>query len=148
MERGHLPLKEVKQWEENVIDFSASERSIRMIYTHPTDTPFGLDAIRAFEQKALSEQSKGRITVAPMSHFADFLNRYAKTSWQIKKQKGHGYSIDLKNPEGLKDITVAVYVGDEQNYSVSEGAVKTVREDGWLYLTVTSNQQKKHIEVV
>lgn len=147
LERGHVPPEEVKQWMDDLIDFSAEERSIRMIYTHPSDTPFALEAMRAFEEKAASEQRKGRITVAPMSQFADFLNRRAGTTWQVKKEKGNNYAIDLENPQGLKDITVAVYVGEEHRNMVLGGNVKTTEENGWLYLTVTSNQQKKHLDV-
>jgi hypothetical protein len=145
MERGHVPEEEVQQWVEDLIDFSAREKVIRMVYTHPSDTRFCLEAIRALEEKALSEQSAGRIKVAPMSQFADYLNRYSKTKCEIKKAD-NDYSIELENPEGLKDMTVAVYVGEENNV-VSGGDVKTFEEDGWLYLTVTSNPQKKKLEV-
>jgi hypothetical protein len=131
---------------EDLIDFSAREKVIRMVYTHPSDTRFCLEAIRALEEKALAEQSAGRIKVAPMSQFADYLNRYSKTKCEIKKAD-NDYSIELENPEGLKDMTVAVYVGEENNNIVSGGDVKTTEEDGWLYLTVTSNPQKKLLEV-
>ncbi|MCL6559298.1 MAG: hypothetical protein K6U74_10975 [Firmicutes bacterium] len=147
MERGHVPPEEVRGWMEDLIDFSAKERVIRTIYTHPSDTRFCLAAMRAFEEKALAEQRNERIYVAPMSSFADFLNRYSKTSWQIKKQGIRDYAVDLENAEGLQDITVAVYVGEGNQSVVLGGDVKTVEEDGWLYLTVTSNDQKKHFEV-
>lgn len=146
MERGHVPVEEVRQWVDDLIDFSAKERVVRMIYTHPSDRLFCLEAIRAFEEKALSEQAEGKIRVAPMSWFADFLNRYSKTRWEIKRE-GKDYSIELENPEGLKDITVAVYVGEDFKNIVSGGDVKTVQEDGWLYLTITSNDQKKKLEI-
>jgi len=147
MERGRVSPGEVKQWLEDLVDFSAEERTIRMVYTHPSDTRFCLDAFRAFEEKALAEQKNDRVIVAPMSWFADFLNRNAQTRWQVKKQDGRNYVIDLENPEGLEDITVAVYVGEGQEYVVRGGNVKSVREEGWLYLTITSNRQKKHLEV-
>lgn len=146
MERGLVPEEEVRQWMEDLIDFTGKEKVIRMIYTHPSDQRYCLEAIRAFEDKALAEQGAGRIRVAPMSRFAEFLNRYAKTRWEIKK-KGRDYAIELENPEGLADITVAVYVGEEFKNIVSGGDVKTVQEDGWLYLTVTSNDQKKKLEI-
>jgi hypothetical protein len=145
MERGHVPVEEVRQWIEELIDFSADEKAIRMVYTHPSDTGFCMEAIRALEEKALAEQSAGRIKVAPMNQFADFLNRYSKTKWEIKKAD-NDYSIELENPEGLKDITVAVYVGEE-NKIVLGSDVKTSEENGWLYLTVTSNPQKKTIDI-
>jgi len=136
----------VRQWVEDLIDFTGEEKVIRMVYTHPSDTRFCMEAIRALEEKALAEQNAGRIKVAPMSQFADFLNRYSKTKWEIKKA-GSDYSIELENPEGLKDITVAVYMGEENNNIVSGGDVKTAEEDGWLYLTVTSNPQKKTLYI-
>lgn len=146
MERGGVKDEEVQQWMNDLVDFTTKEKVIRMIYTHPSDTRFCLGAIKAFEDKAREEQEKGRLTVAPMSKFADFLNRRAKTLCVIHKQAGYNYSIDLENPDSLEDITVAVYVGEE-NHVVQGGNVDTLFEDGWLYLTVTSSQTKKHIDV-
>ena len=146
MERGLVPQKEVKGWMEDLIDFAAQERVIRMIYTHPSDTRYCLKAIRAFEQKALSEQNNGRIKVAPMSEFADFLNRHAKTSFQIRKEENNNYAIELENAEGLKDITVAVYVGEDDKNIILGENVDITKEEGWLYITVTSNQQIIHLE--
>lgn len=148
MERGKVPPHEAQRWMEDLVEFAAEERAIRMVYTHPTDTRFGTGAIKAFEEKALAEQEKGRLTVAPMSHFADFLNRHARTDWQVKKREGGGYSVDLKNPDGLKDLTVAVYVGESGEYTVAGGDVGTMREKGWLYLTITSQDREKHLEVI
>ena len=147
MERGDVSPEEARCWIDDLIDFAARERSIRTIYTHPSDTRFGLDTIRAFEEKALAGQKEGRIRVATMSQFADFLNRHSTTKWQVKKQEGNNYSIDLENPEGLQDLTVAVFVGEDGKVVVLGENVNTVQEDGWLYLTVTSNHQKKHLEV-
>ncbi|OPX83864.1 MAG: hypothetical protein A4E53_04466 [Pelotomaculum sp. PtaB.Bin104] len=147
MERGHVTPGEVKQWTADLVDFAADEKTIRMIYTHPSDTRFCLDAIRAFEEKVSAEQQNGRITMAPMSWYADFLNRSAKTSYQIKRQDTGAYLIDLENPESLKDITVAVYLGEGVKYDVRGGDVQGVLEGGWLYLTVTSDHQKEHLEV-
>ncbi|OPY58412.1 MAG: hypothetical protein A4E55_00904 [Pelotomaculum sp. PtaU1.Bin035] len=147
MERGRVPSEKVKQWLEDLIDYSAEERTIRMVYTHPSETRFCLEAIRAFEQKALSEQKNDRITVAPMSWFADFLNRYSLTRWQVEKQNGRDYIIDLENPESLKDITIAVYVGEEHKHVVWGGNIKSAEEGGWLYLTITSNLKVAHLEI-
>lgn len=145
MERGYAPAAEVRQWMEELIDFSAEEKVIRMVYTHPSDTLFCLEAMKALEEKALAEQSEGRIKIAPMSSFAAFLQRHAKTKWEIKKAD-NDYTIELENAEGLKDITVAVYVG-EKSKIVLDNDVKTSEEGGWLYITVISDAKKKTIEV-
>lgn len=146
MERGRVPIDNVKQWYQDMVDFAADERVIRLIYTHPTDSPYGLEALRTLQEKILSEQRKGRISLEPMSKFADFLNRYTMTSFKVKRNGGN-YSIDLENPEGLNDITVAVYIGEGQRNVVMGGNVKTAEENGWLYLTVTSDDIRKHLEV-
>ncbi|MDD3654472.1 MAG: hypothetical protein PHO01_09855 [Desulfotomaculaceae bacterium] len=147
MERGQVKPDEVKQWLEDLVNFAADEKTIRMIYTHPSDTRFCLDAIRAFEEKVSAEQQKGRITMAPMSWYADFLNRSAKTIYQVKRQGTGNYSIDLENPAGLKDITVAIYLGEGVNYDVRSDDVQSVLEAGWLYMTITSDCQRKHLDV-
>jgi len=146
MERGHVPEEDVQQWMNDLIDFAGQEKVIRMIYTHPSDRRYCLEAIRAFEDKALAEQSAGKIRVSTMSRFAEFLNRYAKTRWEIKRE-GQDYSVELENPEGLADITVAVFVGEDSKNIVTGGDVRTVQEDGWLYLTVASNDQKMKLEI-
>ncbi len=148
MERGHVSPGEVKQWLEDLVEFSAQERSIRMVYTHPSYVSFELDAMRALEDKALAEQEKGRLRVEPMSRFADFLNRHAATKWQIEKLEGNGFAVNLENPDGLKDMTVAVYVGaDSKNVVIGENITTVQEDDGWLYLTVNSNEEEKHLEV-
>ncbi|MCL6638737.1 MAG: hypothetical protein K6T80_03535 [Firmicutes bacterium] len=146
MERGGVKPGEVREWMENLVDFTIREKSIRMIYTHPSDTRFCLEAMKAFEEKVLAEQKKDRLVVAPMAYFADFLNRSAKTVFRVSRQDDNNYVIDLENPDGLKDITVAVYTGDEGRV-VAGGNVDVLYEQGWLYLTVTSNQTSKHLEV-
>ncbi|MDD4238008.1 MAG: polysaccharide deacetylase family protein [Desulfotomaculaceae bacterium] len=148
MERGQVPLAEVKQWLQELTEFAAQERAIRMVYTHPSEVSYELDAMQALEDKMLAEQRKDRLRVAPMSQFADFLNRHAATKCQVGKLEGNGYVIDLENPEGLKDMTVAVYVGTENKYVVIGEYITTIQEDdGWLYLTVNSNEKEKHLEV-
>lgn len=148
MERGLVKPSEVKGWLEDLVEFSARERVIRMIYTHPADTVFGIEAIKAFEKKVMAEQSKERIIMAPMSSFADFLSRHARTEWQVQKNGKGGYIIDLQNDGGLKDITVALFAGEGDRFFAAGGDLKVAQEDGWLYLTVVSEHKKKRIEVI
>jgi len=42
-----------------------------------------------------------------MSYFADFLLRFLKTEYSFRK-KGNELVVRLKNPEGLKDIGIAI----------------------------------------
>lgn len=148
MERGQVPAEEVKQWFDDLIEFSSQEKIIRMVYSHPSDVPYELGAMQAWEDKALAEQAKGRLKVAPMSYFADFLNRHAATKFEVKQMGDEGYVIDLENPDGLRDMTVAVYVGTEgENMVVGENVTTDQEEDGWLYITVNSNEKEKHLEV-
>ncbi len=146
MERGKVPFEEVKQWLEDLVEYAAEERVIRTFYTHPSDRRYCTEAIRALEEKALEEQRKGRLAVAPMSQFADFLCRLSRTNWQVKRE-GYSYEVELENPQGLKDITVALYVGEESAPVVLGSEIRAVREGGWLYLTVLSNPVKKQIRV-
>lgn len=146
MERGGVPTGAVRAWLADLVDFAAAERTIRMVYSHPAETSYCLAAIRALEENVRAEQRGDRLVMAPMSWFADFLNRRAQTNWQVRQENGN-YVVDLENPAGLEDITVAVYVGEDREYSVRGRNVQSVREDGWLYLTVTSDRQQKRIEV-
>lgn len=141
---ARVPLAETKEWLKELLDFVEKEHVIRLIYTHANKAEYALKALAYFAQRASSDQEAGKLLVWPMSRFAEFLNRHEKTSFSVYRDSG-GWTIDLKNKEGLKDLTVTLYVEDPNSYYVIGKNISKRLEDGWLYITVTSEEQKSKI---
>ncbi|SNZ11252.1 hypothetical protein [Hydrogenobacter hydrogenophilus] len=99
--------EEVYRFLKSLADFSAETKQIRLFYSHPYDIPLYpsavLKAIDYWQQK----EREGLLEIHSMSYFADFLLRFLKTEYSFRK-KGDELVVRLKNPEGLKDIAIAV----------------------------------------
>ncbi|MBC7106091.1 MAG: hypothetical protein H5T97_09130, partial [Firmicutes bacterium] len=115
-------------------------------YTHPSAEPYNLALLEGLAADLRTAVAEERLTVAPMSTFAAFLERHQQTSWSVRRT-GDGYLVELKNPLGLQDMTVALYVGPERRYRVLASGVRVEEEDGWLYVTVTGEEAAKRIAV-
>ncbi|MGB9663127.1 MAG: hypothetical protein ACPL5F_14130 [Moorellaceae bacterium] len=139
-----VPLAETQRWLRELMDFVEQEHVIRLIYTHANNTDYALKALAYFAQRASSDQEEGKLLVWPMSRFAEFLNRHQRTTFTVYRDS-QGWRINLKNKEGLKDLTVALYMEDPQNYRVVGQNISERLENGWLYITVTQEDEESQI---
>ncbi|SMB99140.1 hypothetical protein SAMN00808754_2765 [Thermanaeromonas toyohensis ToBE] len=139
-----VPLEETKKWLKDLLEFIEKEHVIRLIYTHANRNEYALEALAYFAQRASLDQEGGKLLVWPMSRFAEFLNRYEGTKFSFHRGPG-GWAIDLENAQGLKDLTVAVYVEEPSSYRVIGSGVDTRVEDNWMYITVTEDSTKTRI---
>lgn len=139
-----VPLEETKKWLEDLLDFIEREHVIRLIYTHANRDEYALEALAYFARRASRGQESGKLLVWPMSRFAQFLNRYENTKFSFRRGPD-GWIIDLENPQGLNELTVAVYMEDPSFYRVIGRGITTRIEDNWMYITVIENTTKSRI---
>ena len=142
---ARVPLEEVKAWYGNLMGFIEKERVARLIYTHPNAGRYALEALKYLSERMDKGRRQGRLLAWSMSRVADFLSRHEKTEMEFRRSSSM-WRINLKNPEGLRDITVALYVGDHP-CRVLGSHLKYVREGEWLYVTVTGAEAEKEIVV-
>lgn len=146
LHRARVPQAEAASWLRDLVDFAIHERVIRTFYTHPSADPYNLGLLEGLAADLRAAVAAERLTVAPMSTFAAFLDRHQQTSWLVRRAADR-YLIELKNPLGLQDITVAVYVGPERRYRVLATGVRVEEQDGWVYVTVSDQEAAKRIVV-
>jgi hypothetical protein len=107
MHKKDVSEEEVYKFLASLADFCIKTRQIRLFYSHPYDIPLYPDAILRAIDYWESKEKDGLLEVHSMSYFADFLLRFLKTEYSFRK-KGNELVVRLKNPEGLKDIGIAI----------------------------------------
>jgi hypothetical protein len=107
MHKKGVSEEEVYKFLVSLADFCIKTRQIKLFYSHPYDIPLYPNAILRAIDYWESKEKDGLLEVHSMSYFADFLLRFLKTEYSFRK-KGNELVVRLKNPEGLKDIEIAI----------------------------------------
>jgi hypothetical protein len=142
MQRYRYSEEEVKGWLLRTIDYVIQNRTVRLIYSHPYDIPEYPDAIKSFLNVANRKQKEGRLRIETMTDFAGFFLKFLKTDYRFKNQE-KALIISLKNPDGLKGITVAL---PKQGHKKPHAQNLSVDEDeDYYYLTITDPSKEKTI---
>lgn len=132
---------EVEQWFTDTLNFVASNRTVRLIYSHPYDIQHYPQAIWKFFDKVEAMQANREITVHPMSEYAKFFLRFLKTTYTFSTE-GKQLIVSLKNPEALTGITIALPKQTYQRPPADDGIM--VQEDQrYYYLTVVGQDEKE-----
>ncbi len=142
MEQAGRTPREVKDWLLSTVDYITSNRTVRLIYSHPYNISSYPGPISDFLDYAQARMRAGDLTVKPMSYFAEFMMRFLRTEYYFSRVNG-GLEVNIDNPEGLKDITVAV---PRNGYIQPEGADISVSSDeDYYYMVVNDNPGAKKI---
>lgn len=92
-----------------VVDYTISNRAVRLMYTHPHDI-FDEDyevAAKAFIEYCIAQQEAGKLNVEPMSYFRDFLIRLTETK-AVLKWHNDVLEVSLDSPHGLANMVLAI----------------------------------------
>ncbi len=129
----------VGRWLRETSAYCDRERTVRLLYSHPYNLyvykhendyrRVFLDWLIELEQA----QREQRLTVAPMSVFADFLLRMIETEASFVRDGGV-LRVELSNPRGLRDQAVAL--PEELCERPDAPGLRVEQDDGWYYVVV------------
>lgn len=145
-----LPPRRVREWLDGATRFCRSERTVRLLYSHPYNLYLmhnGNDyreAFRGWLADLDSLQRDGRIKVAPMGEFADFMLRMLRTE-QVYSSRGDGLRVELRNPLGLRDLAVAVPAAGR--VPPRDPGLSVTEDGGWYYIVVEETTDAKSFTV-
>jgi hypothetical protein len=142
MQRYSFSEDDVKKWLLKTTDYAIDNRTVRLIYSHPYDIPEYPNAIKSFLDYANQKQQEGNLQIDTMTSFAGFLLKFLQTDYQFKNQEKK-MIVSVRNPEGLKGITVALPKKEHkkpysQNLSVEE-------DEDYYYITITRSIKEEVI---
>lgn len=107
MRVNKYPGEKVIQWMNGMADFVSRNRAVRLIYSHPNDFVHYPKELTAFLDYAETLIRDGKMRIESMTYYAQHLLKVLKTRHSFTLD-GKRLMIRLSNPDGLKDITVAV----------------------------------------
>jgi hypothetical protein len=126
---------EVYQWLTGVVDYAATHRVVRLIYSHPNDVKYYPKTVWDFLDHLSSRQRDGKIRVETMTYYAKFLQRFLKTTCEFTVD-GPLLNVRIKNPEGLHQVTVAIPKG---RFGKPEGPPQGTsfeEDENYVYVTI------------
>ena len=126
MHKAGRSKKEMRSWLYSMADYAEKNRVIRLMYSHIYDVRNEYPkVVKDFLNHLIKRQDTGRLNVNTMVYFAEFIERFLKTSSEFKIKKD-SLSIEVKNKDSLKDIFMAVpinkfikpkdYFSKDENY--------------------------------
>lgn len=136
--------QEVQKWLFDIVDYVIKNRTTRLFYSHLHDVNNYPRAMHNFLQYAKMKQAEGKLHIEPMSVIAGFFLNFIATEFSFQ-QEGGELLLNLKNPKGLKGITVAI---PRNKYkAVVTANVSLAEEKDYYYLTVNEDAKEKTIIV-
>jgi hypothetical protein len=100
----NIPEERIAAWLKSLVEFTADNGEIRLIYFHPPGAVRYIHAIDTLMQTADTEQAKHLFQWRTMTQMADFLNRREETNWSLTSAS-NDVRMTAKNPISLEHQT-------------------------------------------
>lgn len=142
IKKGEKREDEVKKWFIDTVDYVIKNRTVRLVYSHPSDVEHYKDAVKSFLDYVERLQEEEKIQMRSMSYFADFMHRFLKTKYTFELD-GQRLKVSLNNPETLEGITVAI---PRNRYKMPYQEIFLIDQDeDYYYLTFREEINEKTI---
>lgn len=96
-----IPEAKIAAWLKSLVEFTADNGEVRLIYFHPPGAVRYIHAINTLMQTADAEQAKHLFQWRTMTQMADFLDRREETRWSLASE-GNDVRMTAKNPISLE----------------------------------------------
>ncbi|MFC1898273.1 hypothetical protein ACFLYJ_01750 [Candidatus Cloacimonadota bacterium] len=140
-----IPAAEYEKWLIETLDYVVKHKLTAMIYANfydYRDFPQYIEPLKVFMNKAEELREDDLLFIQPMSIFADYWNKKLNTDFEFRFENDKLF-ITLYNPQGMKDITVAL---PKNLCRTPAGLEMNVTEDDeYFYATITQGVKDKII---
>lgn len=142
--RANVPEADVEAWMEDLADFAASTHTVRLWYSHPYDVPHYPGATGTFLRYVKDLRDQGKLTVMPMSTYADYLLRVVGVTQRYQWQDDGSLHLELAHPNGLKGICLR-FPEDRYELIQPEDVTVSQQQDDRIFCI---NEETNHVDVV
>jgi hypothetical protein len=125
---GRSP-EEVAEEVRALVARAAQRREIRLFYLHPASLADRPIIWRALISEVRTQLAAGRLTVAPMSAYARFLNQAERIELAVWKA-GPTVIVEMAGPASLRGVAVALPVSPEYAVARSSGTGRLTFDNG------------------
>jgi hypothetical protein len=143
-----LPDSEVQGWLDQIVDFTSSTRSARLVYSHPLAAVRYLKPLEAFLQHARELKNNGNFRWYTMTTLAEFLNRREQVEWNViaPKADSNGATLvaTIASPKSLEHVTWILPRSLYRDPKIETGSA-TIRNDGENWLIIANNCRRLEV---
>ncbi len=136
---------QIRQWLLGIADYAARQRVVRLFYSHPHDVLNEESAVKDFFDHLEELQKKQQLMIEPMIQASEFFLRFLETKCSFRLT-GDSLAVDLRNPQGLEGICVAI---PRAGYVLPQGEGWRVETaERYYFATVEGKNEKEKTLVV
>lgn len=136
-----VPIPAVREWLLAITNFTVSEHTARLVYTHPFGAERFFPTFRAWLDNADALEKQGRFRWYTMTDLARFLNRREKVRWTLLLNRTASVTLRAFHPQSLAHQT---WIFPDDSYSsarVTQGDASVRTEHGLLFITANDCQR-------
>ena len=136
----HVPEAEVAAWLNDVADFCAATRTVRLMYFHPPGVAIFRGAFASWMQHTKSLVASGRLRWTTMAQHADFSNRRLRAQWSVQADHAPGASkgsvrLQARHPESLDQLSWMLPADRYAEPRVLDGQARVLRDGAYWRVT-------------
>ena len=125
-----VPQDHVAAWLNDVADFCATHRTVRLVYFHPSGVAIFPQAFKRWLLHTGALVRDGSLRWTTMAQYADFANQRLKTRWQVRADEADPGRLRLEasHPTSLAQMTWLLPAQRYAQPQVLEGQAQVLRD--------------------
>jgi hypothetical protein len=143
----NVPAPIVREWLNSVTDFTARNRTTRLVYTHPLGAVRYLKALEAWFRHTSELQSTHRFRWYTMTQIASFLNARLGIYWNVDRLRSKDVELVANSAKSLRHQTWILPKTLYANPHVVRG-VADIRAQGDDWLIIAGDCDKLAVEMI
>jgi hypothetical protein len=137
---NHVPEADVAAWLNDVADFCAATRTVRLMYFHPPGVAIFRAAFASWMQHTKGMVASGRLRWTTMAQHADFSNRRLRAQWSVQADPGPDASkgsvrLQARHPQSLDQLSWLLRADRYTEPRVLDGQAKVLRDGPYWRVT-------------
>jgi hypothetical protein len=141
--RDKIPDAQVLQWLEDLSDFCAQHRTVRLFYSHPPGVIAYLGLMHEWMEKTATLAKENNFRWYTMSQLGDFLDLRKELSWQLVESGKGGQVLMAEAPHDLAQMTWVAPAAIYGRPKVLTGhAIVQQKRDDWLIVALAGTKLK------
>ncbi|WP_446809558.1 hypothetical protein ACH50O_20270 [Methylomonas sp. 2BW1-5-20] len=136
--------KKIDQWLNEVSNYAADDRVIRLMYFHPPGLLHYPKAADNWLLKSSLLNKQGRFAWYTMTDIANFMEHRNQTAWNIKRVDSKAVTLFAQHPESLSRLTWMFPKSAYENAEIQSGKANISMDDKYI---VIEAQDVKSLQV-
>src|SRR5205807_10280919 len=130
-----IPESTVEAWLLSITDFTARNRVVRLVYSHPLGATIYDPALQAWMRHAKELAQQGEFRWYTMSGMAEFLSRRSRVQWSLVRRANQKQLLEVSDAKGLEHQGWMVPKSHYSHLRVVHGNATIRSADDWWIVT-------------